>query len=84
MPYGAMKRRLDQQTIAICLREIQRRQRTGIQPNFIVLHGRRPDCHLESRLESLKPSGNKSASTTTERWWRVGTGTITLFHQNTC
>src|ERR1700690_2159158 len=28
---------LDQQTMAICLREIQRCQCTGVKPNFIVL-----------------------------------------------
>jgi hypothetical protein len=30
---------LDQQTMEICLREIERCQQTGIKPNFIVLLG---------------------------------------------
>jgi type IV secretory pathway VirB9-like protein len=30
---------LDQQTLEICLREIERCQQTGIKPNFIVLLG---------------------------------------------
>jgi hypothetical protein len=30
---------LDQQTMEICLREIERCQLTGIKPNFIVLLG---------------------------------------------
>jgi hypothetical protein len=32
---------LDQKTMEICLREIERCQRTGIKPNFIVLLGQR-------------------------------------------
>jgi hypothetical protein len=32
---------LDQQTVEICQREIERCQRTGIKPNFIVLLGQR-------------------------------------------
>jgi hypothetical protein len=32
---------LDQQTMEICLREIERCQQTGIKPNFIVLLGER-------------------------------------------
>ena len=32
---------LDQKTVEICLREIERCQKTGIKPNFIVLLGRR-------------------------------------------
>jgi hypothetical protein len=32
---------LDQQTMEICLREIERCQQTGIKPNFVVLLGER-------------------------------------------
>jgi hypothetical protein len=35
---------LDQQTMEICVREIERCQQTGIKPNFIVLLGDRYGC----------------------------------------
>ena len=50
---------LDQQTMEICLREIERCQQTGIKPNFIVLlgerYGWRPlPAHIEaSEFESI-------------------------------
>jgi WD40 repeat protein len=44
---------LDQRTMEICLREIERCQRTGIKPNFIVLLGQRYGWRpLPSRIES--------------------------------
>src|SRR5580704_5369679 len=44
---------LDQQTMEICLREIERCQRTGIKPNFIVLLGDRYGWRpLPSRIEA--------------------------------
>jgi WD40 repeat protein len=44
---------LDQQTIEICLREIERCQQTGIKPNFIVLLGERYGwCPLPARIEA--------------------------------
>ena len=44
---------LDQKTMEICLREIERCQRTGIEPNFIVLLGQRYGWRpLPSRIET--------------------------------
>jgi WD40 repeat protein len=44
---------LDQKTMEICLREIERCQRTGIKPNFIVLLGQRYGWRpLPSRVEA--------------------------------
>jgi hypothetical protein len=44
---------LDQKTMEICLREIERCQRTGIKPNFIVLLGQRYGWRpLPSRIEA--------------------------------
>jgi hypothetical protein len=44
---------LDQRTMEICLREIERCQRTGIKPNFIVLLGRRYGWRpLPARIEA--------------------------------
>jgi len=44
---------LDQQTMVICLREIERCQRTGIKPNFIVLLGERYGWRpLPARIEA--------------------------------
>ena len=44
---------LDQQTMEICLREIERCQQTGIKPNFIVLLGERYGWHpLPARIEA--------------------------------
>jgi len=44
---------LDQQTMEICLREIERCQRTGIKPNFIVLLGDRYGWRpLPARIEA--------------------------------
>jgi len=44
---------LDQKTLEICLREIERCQRTGMKPNFIVLLGQRYGWRpLPSRIEA--------------------------------
>jgi len=44
---------LDQQTMEICLREIERCQQTGIKPNFIVLLGDRYGWRpLPARIEA--------------------------------
>ena len=44
---------LDQQTMEICLREIERCQQTGIKPNFIVLLGERYGWRpLSARIEA--------------------------------
>ncbi len=44
---------LDQKTMEICLREIERCQRTGIKPNFIVLLGQRYGWRpLPARIEA--------------------------------
>jgi hypothetical protein len=44
---------LDQQTMEICLREIERCQETGIKPNFIVLLGERYGWRpLPARIEA--------------------------------
>ena len=44
---------LDQQTMEICLREIDRCQQTGIKPNFIVLLGERYGWRpLPARIEA--------------------------------
>jgi len=44
---------LDQKTIEICLREIERCQRTGLRPNFIVLLGQRYGWRpLPARIEA--------------------------------
>ena len=44
---------LDQQTMEICLREIERCQQTGIKPNFIVLLGERYGWRpLPARIEA--------------------------------
>ena len=44
---------LDQQTLEICLREIERCQQTGIKPNFIVLLGERYGWRpLPARIEA--------------------------------
>jgi hypothetical protein len=46
---------LDQKTVELCLREIERCQRTGIKPNFIVLLGQRYGWKpLPARIESLE------------------------------
>ena len=46
---------LDQKTVEICLREIERCQKTGIKPNFIVLLGRRYGWRpLPARIESTE------------------------------
>ena len=44
----------DQQTIEICLRESERRQQTGLKPNFIVLLG---EC--SDRLKLIPDHGNR-------------------------
>jgi hypothetical protein len=52
---------LDQQTMEICLREIERCKRTGIKPNFIVLLGARygwqplPPRIPASEFEAVRP-----------------------------
>src|SRR5208337_3298869 len=52
---------LDQQTMEICLREIERCQRTGVKPNFIVLLGDRygwqplPPRIPASEFDALRP-----------------------------
>src|SRR5271157_1365300 len=44
---------LDQKTIEICLREIERCQSTGIKPNFIILLGQRYGWRpLPTRVEA--------------------------------
>src|ERR1019366_8578761 len=44
---------LDQKTMEICLREIERCQKTGIKPNFIVLLGQRYGWRpLPARIEA--------------------------------
>jgi NACHT domain- and WD repeat-containing protein len=44
---------LNQKTMEICLREIERCQHTGIKPNFIVLLGQRYGwCPLPSWIEA--------------------------------
>src|ERR1035437_6096785 len=44
---------LDQKTMEICLREIERCQETGIKPNFIVLLGQRYGWRpLPARIEA--------------------------------
>src|SRR5436305_628279 len=46
---------LDQKTVEICLHEIERCQRTGIKPNFIVLLGQRYGWRpLASRLDAAE------------------------------
>ena len=46
---------LDQQTMEICLREIERCQQTGIKPNFIVLLGDRYGWRpLPARIEAVE------------------------------
>ena len=46
---------LDQQTMQICLREIERCQQTGIKPNFIVLLGERYGWRpLPARIEAAE------------------------------
>ena len=46
---------LDQQTMDICLREIERCQQTGIKPNFIVLLGERYGWRpLPARIEAVE------------------------------
>src|SRR5579872_6364255 len=46
---------LDQKTMEICLREIERCQRTGIKPNFIVLLGQRYGWRpLPSRIQAAE------------------------------
>jgi hypothetical protein len=46
---------LDQKTMAVCLREIERCQRTGIKPNFIVLLGQRYGWRpLPARIEACE------------------------------
>jgi hypothetical protein len=46
---------LDQQTMVICLREIERCQRTGIKPNFIVLLGERYGWRpLPARIQAIE------------------------------
>ncbi|MGD1074020.1 MAG: DUF4062 domain-containing protein, partial [Bryobacteraceae bacterium] len=46
---------LDQQTMEICLREIERCQQTGIKPNFIVLLGERYGWRpLPARIEAVE------------------------------
>jgi len=46
---------LDQQTMEICLREIERCQQTGIKPNFIVLLGERYGWRpLAARIEAAE------------------------------
>jgi len=47
---------LDQQTMEICLREIERCQKTGIKPNFIVLLGKRYGWR---RRRGSKPASSK-------------------------
>jgi hypothetical protein len=69
---------LDQQTMEICLREIERCQRTGVKPNFIVLLGDRygwqplPPTIPASEFDALLPhipAGDATALA--HRWYRL-------------
>jgi hypothetical protein len=54
---------LDQQTMEICLREIERCQQTGIKPNFIVLLGERYGWRpLPARIEAQELESILSAA----------------------
>jgi WD40 repeat protein len=69
---------LDQQTMEICLREIERCQRTGIKPNFIVLLGDRygwqplppsiPASEFELLLPHIQPVEARALA---EQWYRL-------------
>jgi WD40 repeat protein len=68
----------DQQTMAICLREIQRCRATGVRPNFIALLGDRygwlplPPTILAAEFDALIPhlaEGDLMAQA--ERWYRL-------------
>ena len=67
---------LDQKTMEICLREIERCQRTGIKPNFIVLLGQRYGWRpLPARIEARefdavreRVAGGKDRARV-ERWY---------------
>ena len=69
---------LDQQTMEICLREIQRCKATGVKPNFIVLLGERygwqplppriPAFEFDRLRPSIRPT---DAQALAERWYRL-------------
>jgi tetratricopeptide (TPR) repeat protein len=69
---------LDQQTMEICLREIERCQRTRVKPNFIVLLGDRygwqplppriPASEFEALLPHIQPTRVRSLA---EQWYRL-------------
>jgi len=68
---------LDQKTMEICLREIERCQRTGIKPNFIVLLGQRYGWRpLPSRVEAgefetvLERIANSESRDVVEAWYQ--------------
>lgn len=68
---------LDQKTMEICLREIERCQRTGIKPNFIVLLGQRYGWRpLPSRIDAAefeavrKQIGGAEDRALVESWYR--------------
>ena len=69
---------LDQQTMAICLREIRRCRATGVRPNFIALLGDRygwqplPPTILAAEFDALRPyipAGDTSAQAA--QWYRL-------------
>ncbi|MBN1567996.1 MAG: DUF4062 domain-containing protein [Acidobacteria bacterium] len=69
---------LDQKTMDICLREIERCQRTGIKPNFIMLLGQRYGWRpLPSRIEAvefehvLEAIGSSEEKAMLSRWYRL-------------
>ena len=68
---------LDQKTMEICLREIERCQRTGIKPNFMVLLGQRYGWRpLPSRVEAREFEAvleSISELRGSERSWSTGT-----------
>jgi hypothetical protein len=56
---------LDQQTMEICLREIERCQQTGIKPNFIVLL----PIVANSSMPAGWPAGTRWVGCIDWNWW---------------
>jgi WD40 repeat protein len=68
---------LDQQTMAICIREIERCKATGVRPNFIALLGDRygwrplPVTTPASEFDVLKPHLSVGDAKLAEHWYRL-------------
>ncbi|MGD1065025.1 MAG: DUF4062 domain-containing protein [Terracidiphilus sp.] len=74
---------LDQKTMEICLREIQRCQATGVRPNFIALLGDRygwqplPRRIPAGEFEQLRPHLQaQRADALVEKWYRLDTNAV--------